>query len=115
MSATAYWQSIKALRESLPDVFFVTTASNGDCGRVAGVVSEVSNGLVCQHLHEGTLRLSTPDEIERYKAEQERRRAVAGVRSDGAAGRFRFTESEAGVRSEAATVGPVKSKAGASR
>lgn len=114
MPATPYWQAVRAMRESLPEVVHVTSTTEGFTGAMAGIVSEASAVAVAEHLVAGTVRLSTPEEIERYHVEQDRLRILAGVRADGAAGRFRFSELEAGVRSAAAAVGP-KPKAAATR
>lgn len=109
MPGSPFWRAVRELRLSLPEVFYATMARPGDGGRT-GVVSEVSAAAAAQFLVDGTLRLSTPDEIRRYLAEQDRQRTLAGVREDALSGRFRFSECEATVRCEAAAVGPTKGK-----
>lgn len=106
---SAYWTEVRRLRESLPPVVFVTTSSATD-GRVAGGVSEGTACAMAEHLVSGTVRLSTPEEIAEYHAEQNRRREVISVRSDALCGKFRFNEIEAGVRAAAAAVAPTRSR-----
>jgi hypothetical protein len=108
MNATAYWKTVRSMCEVLPAVLHITTATASDDGRVAGVVIESTAAIAAKLLVDGSHRLSTAQEIERYLGEQDRRRILAGVRSDAACGKFRFSELESDTRAASAAVAPDK-------
>jgi hypothetical protein len=92
MVTQEYWKAVRAMRESLPDVLFITSATASDDGRVAGVTFEVTKEAAARPLVDGSHRLATPQEIAAYNAEQDRKRRLLDAQADVAAGRFAFLE-----------------------
>jgi hypothetical protein len=92
MDLQQYWKDRRAIQNGLPegDVFLVSI-ENPRRGWTGGIVTEVSREIAARDIAEGSHRIATPEEVEAYRIDQQRRAERQRANAREAAGVSIFT------------------------
>lgn len=77
MNLRTYYQTVKRIREGLPEPYMLVTSLSTPNGGKEGVVTEVETSLAARMIADLSARPATDEEIAAYQAECERLRGEA--------------------------------------